>query len=53
MVIKSFKVKVGFIFIITFTCLLSIHYFNNMFYLILPFLILEGNKKKKEIEQQT
>ncbi len=53
MVIKSFKVKVGFIFIITFTCLLSIHYFNNMFYLILPFLILEGNKNKKEIEQQT
>lgn len=53
MVIKSFKVKVGFIFIITFTCLLSIHYFNNMFYLILPFLILEGNQNKKEIEQQT
>ena len=53
MVIKSFKVKVGFIFIITFTCLLSIHYFNKMFYLILPFLILEGNKNKKEIEQQT
>ena len=53
MVIKSFKVKVGFIFIITFTCLLSIHYFNNMFYLILPFLILEGNKNNKEIEQQT
>lgn len=53
MVIKSFKVKVGFIFITTFTCLLSIHYFNNMFYLILPFLILEGNKNKKEIEQQT
>ena len=53
MVIKSFKVKVGFIFIITFTCLLSIHYFNNMFYLILPFLILEGNKNTRQIEQQT
>ena len=51
--IKSMKSKIGFLSIVFITCLLSIHYFNNMFYLILPFLILEGNKNKKEIEQQT
>jgi len=47
--IKDTKVKVGFMFIVVFTCLLSIHYFNNMFYLILPYLILEGSKKNKKL----
>ena len=50
--IKSIKSKIGFLSIVIITCLLSIHYFNNMFYLILPFLILEGNKNTRQIEQQ-
>jgi len=49
--IKGTKVKLGFTFIVIFTCLLSIHYFNNMFYLILPYLILEGQKNMKHISQ--
>ncbi|PHR13744.1 MAG: hypothetical protein COA40_04165 [Aequorivita sp.] len=39
--IPSAKAKLGFIFIVLFTNLLSIHYFTNMFYLLIPFLILE------------
>lgn len=39
--IPSAKAKMGFIFIFLFTNLLSIHYFTNMFYLLIPFLILE------------
>lgn len=47
--IKRKKAKLGFAFIVFFTCLLSIHYFNNIFYLIIPFLILEGiNKNSSE-----
>ncbi|MEM0517417.1 hypothetical protein [Aequorivita flava] len=44
--IPSLKAKLGFIFIVVFTNLLSIHYFNNVFYLILPFIILETSSKK-------
>jgi hypothetical protein len=39
--LKNNKSKLGFILVVGFTCLLSIHYFNNMFYLLIPFLILE------------
>ncbi|WGF93437.1 hypothetical protein [Aequorivita marisscotiae] len=46
--IPSLKAKLGFIFIVVFTNLLSIHYFNNVFYLIIPFLILETGINKKE-----
>ena len=41
--IKRTKAKVGFLFLVTFTCLLSIHYFNNMFYIIIPYLIMGGD----------
>jgi len=41
--IKLLKAKIGFITVIGFTCLLSIHYFNNIYYLIIPFLVLEGS----------
>ena len=40
-IIESNKAKLGFIAIIIITCLLSVHYFNNLFYLIIVFLILK------------
>ncbi len=56
--IPSAKAKLGFIFIVLFTNLLSIHYFTNMFYLLIPFLILETEShrigifpKKNEYEE--
>ena|GEM_PF-2247526 len=54
--IPSLKAKLGFIFIVVFTNLLSIHYFNNVFYLILPFIILETSANNfsdspKKLEQ--
>lgn len=39
--IPSMKAKLGFMAIFVITNLLSIHYFTNFFYLIVPFLILE------------
>ena len=45
-IIDSLKVKIGFISIVLITCLLSIHYFNNMFYLIIIFMILSKREKK-------
>lgn len=39
--IPSMKAKLGFIALVVFTNLLSIHYFTNVFYLLVPFLILE------------
>ncbi len=50
--IKSIKARTGFVFIVLFTCLLSIHYFNNMFYLIIPFLILEGRNNTTKASQE-
>lgn len=44
--IPSVKAKLGFIFIVLFTNLLSIHYFINVFYILLPFLILETEAGK-------
>jgi hypothetical protein len=45
--IKRVKAKAGFLCLVLFTCLLSIHYFNNMFYVIIPFLIM-GEEKERE-----
>ncbi|MGB3344636.1 MAG: hypothetical protein WBA61_12065 [Aequorivita sp.] len=44
--IPSFKAKMGFIIVVVFTNLLSIHYFTNVFYLLIPFLILETPSRK-------
>lgn len=41
-IIDSLKAKVGFISIVLITCFLSIHYFNNMFYLIIIYLIVKN-----------
>ena len=43
--IPSIKARLGFIVIILFTNLLSIHYFTNIFYLLIPFLILETESR--------
>lgn len=45
-IIPSTKAKLGFIVIALFTNLLSIHYFTYVFYLVVPYLILEGNRKR-------
>ncbi len=50
--IPSLKAKLGFIFIVVFTNLLSIHYFINVFYLIIPFLILETQINSRETFSQ-
>lgn len=39
--LRFLKAQLALITIIFLTCLLSIHYFNNVFYLIIPYLILE------------
>ena len=51
--IPSLKAKLGFIFIVVFTNLLSIHYFNNVFYLLLPFIILETGVNMFESHKKT
>jgi len=48
-IIPSTKAKLGFIAIALFTNLLSIHYFTYVFYMIIPYLILEGNRNKKDL----
>ncbi|MCZ4318208.1 hypothetical protein O4H26_04320 [Aequorivita viscosa] len=48
--LPTLRTKLGFVFLVLFTNLLSIHYFNNYFYLIIPFLILEGNKLSDDEE---
>ncbi len=42
---RNIKAKFGFIIIVLSTNLLSIHYFNYMFYLLIPFLIICKNYK--------
>jgi hypothetical protein len=42
--IKKHKAKVGFLIIILLTNFLSIHYFNYLFYLLVPFLILNPKR---------
>ena len=54
--LPTFRAIAGFLFLVIFTNLLSIHYFNNVFYLLIPFLILEGKnhiKAQKNLEQNT
>ncbi len=46
--IPSMKAKLGFMAIVLITNLLSIHYFTNVFYLIVPFLILETEIRSKQ-----
>lgn len=51
--LRFLKAQLALIIIILFTCILSIHYFNNIFYLIIPFLILEREREdlhRKQIE---
>ena len=48
-IIPSTKAKLGFIVIVLFTNLLSIHYFTYVFYLVIPYLILEGNRKRERL----
>ncbi len=50
--LPTLRAKLGFVFLVFFTNLLSIHYFNNFFYLLIPFLILESTNSK-EIEIKT
>ena len=38
--INNIKAKMGFFIFVFFTCLLSIHYFNYYYYLLIPFFIL-------------
>tara|TARA_R100000306_G_scaffold52420_1_gene49270 strand:- start:6849 stop:7943 length:1095 start_codon:yes stop_codon:yes gene_type:complete len=45
--LPTIRAQAGFVFLVIFTNLLSIHYFNNVFYLLIPFLILEGNNFQK------
>lgn len=45
--LPTLRSKLGFVFLVFFTNLLSIHYFNNVFYLLIPFLILETTKSRK------
>lgn len=42
--IHGVKAKIGFFVIVLITNLLSIHYFNHMFYLLLPFWVLHRRK---------
>ncbi|WP_157417991.1 hypothetical protein [Aequorivita capsosiphonis] len=45
--LPTLRSKLGFVFLVVFTNLLSIHYFNNVFYLLVPFLILETTNSKR------
>ncbi|WP_310993448.1 hypothetical protein [Aequorivita marina] len=45
--LPTLRAKLGFVFLVLFTNLLSIHYFNNVFYLLIPFLILESTNSTK------
>ena len=53
--LPTIRAQAGFVFLVVFTNLLSIHYFNNVFYLLIPFLILEGDnfmKKQMILEEK-
>ncbi len=42
--VSGMKAKIGFLIIIFFVNLLTIHYFTNIFYLLIPFLVLERER---------
>lgn len=45
--IKKIKSRIGYVMFVFITCILSIHYFNYTFYLLIPFFILYNNKFTK------
>lgn len=47
--IKEHKAKLGFIAIVFLTCILSIHYFNYWFYLLIPYFIIYKQKEPNNI----
>lgn len=49
--LDEIKARLAFIWLIFVTCILSIHYFNYSFYLLLPFFILYGDQLKKISEK--
>ncbi|MCL5247329.1 hypothetical protein M4I21_16015 [Cellulophaga sp. 20_2_10] len=42
--IKLLKGRLGFVVFVFFTCILSIHYFNYYYYLLIPFFILDDKR---------
>ncbi|QAA82194.1 hypothetical protein EI546_10870 [Aequorivita sp. H23M31] len=48
-IIPGTKAKLGFIVIALFTNLLSIHYFTYVFYMVVPYLILESHRLKRNL----
>ncbi len=48
--IKEVKAKLGFVALIFITCILSIHYFNYSFYLIIPLFIIYKNNYINTLE---
>jgi hypothetical protein len=49
--IKGIKAKLGFIAIVFITNILSIHYFNYYFYLLIPFFIIYRNRISEKIKE--
>lgn len=45
--LKSLRAKIGFLALILFTNLLTIHYFTKLFYLLIPFFVFYQNKIEK------
>lgn len=45
--LNAVKARLAFIWLVFVTCILSIHYFNYSFYLLLPYFILYGDNLKK------
>lgn len=52
-IIPGTKAKLGFIVIALITNLLSIHYFTYVFYMVIPYLILEGDRKRSNLILKT
>lgn len=50
--INLVKAKAGFIVIVLLTNILSIHYFDYYFYLLIPFFIIYGNEIKGQLERE-
>lgn len=48
--LDNVKVRLAFIWLIFVTCILSIHYFNYSFYLLIPYFILYNNNFEKNME---
>lgn len=48
--LTEIKARLAFIWMVFVTCILSIHYFNYSFYLLIPYFILYGDNLKKNSE---